>query len=134
MVNDDSEEQNAVVVVLEQPNAAEAALKTCQPAELTHVLTRSSDEPGRAFALRVLHRVRRLRQKGVRIREVTFAVAEGPNGSRTRGRMMASLLRDLSPGATFTLVGTCLSQVDMLGWMQALLPIARAGVNLDIVA
>jgi hypothetical protein len=132
--DDDSEEGDAVVVVLEQPNAAETALKARQTAELTHVLSRSSDEPGNVFALRVLQRVRQIQRKGIRIRELTFAVAEGPNGSKMRGRFMASLVRGLHPGATFTLVGSCLSQVDRLGWMQTLLPIARAGVNLDIVA
>jgi len=133
-LDDDSEGSDAVVVVLEQPNAAGTALKSRQTAELTHVLSRSSDEPRRAFALRVLSRVRCLKRKGIRIRELTFAVADGPNDWKMRSRMMDSLVRGLHPGATFTLVGSGLSQVDRFDWIQRLLPIARAGVNLDIVA
>lgn len=132
--NVDGEERDAILVVIEQPNAAGTALKTRQSAELTHVMSRFADEPRHAFARRVLHRVRRLRQKGMRIRELTVAVAEGPSGSRTQGRLLTSLVRALSPGATFTLVASCVNQVDVLGWMQTLMPLAQAGVSLDIVA
>ena len=130
----ETEARDAVLVVLDGPGAAGAALRSLHAAELTHVLSRSADEPDRAFARRVLQRARILRTKGLRIRDLKVAVASGPDGSRSRGRLLASLVRALHPGATVTLVTATVSQVDMMSWVQALMPIARAGVSLDIVA
>lgn len=126
----------AAIVIIERPLGADVALRTLPgDTEQTHVLAKFRDEGGSAFSRRVLRRVRQVRHAGLKIRGLSYAVSHGPGNDRPghQGRLLSSLIRSLEPGATFTLIASSISVADAMGWTEALLTAARAGVSLDVV-
>jgi len=130
------DDRDAAIAIIERPGAAAAALRVLpSDSEQTHVLAKCEDERGVAFARRVLRRVRQVRPSGLKVRRLSYSVAsqQDASNSRQRGRLLATLVRTLEPGATFTLIACGISAAEALGWTNALLTVAHVGVSLEVV-
>ena len=109
------EAHEAAIAIIERPLEAAAALRALSAdSEQTHVLAKCGDERGAAFARRVLRRVRQVRHSGLKIRKLSYSVSSERDltNVRHRGRLLASLVRSLEPGATFTLIACGLSAAE----------------------
>lgn len=130
------EVHEAAIAIIERPLLAAAALRALPAdSEQTHVLAKCGDERGSAFARRVLRRVRQVRHSGLKIRKLSYSVSSERDvaNARHRGRLLATLVRSLEPGATFTLIACGLSAAEALGWTNSLLTLAHVGVSLEVV-
>lgn len=126
----------AAIAIIERPIEAARALRALPAdSEQTHVLAKCGDEGRVAFSRRVLRRVRQVRHSGLKISRLSYSVSgEGDvKSSRQRGRLLATLVRMLEPGATFTLIAFGLTAAEALGWTNALLTVAHVGVSLEVV-
>lgn len=126
----------AELVIIETPSAATAALGVRRPSgEVNHVLTNCGDEGAQAFARRVLRRVRTVRRSGKHISGLSYAVETKRQHAQpnTRQRLISTLIGVLEPGATFTLIAFQASPADLMDWMDALRPLAKVGVSLNVV-
>lgn len=135
-VHDLQEAREAAIAIIERPVEAAAALRSLPAdSEQTHVLAKCGDEGATAFSRRVLRRVRQVRHSGLKIRRLSYSVSAKPDvaGSRHLGRLLASLVRTLEPGATFTLIACSLTAAEALGWTNTLLAVAHVGVSLEVV-
>lgn len=135
-VQDSPDAHDAAIAIIERPVEAAAALRALPAdSEQTHVLAKCGDERGSAFARRVLRRVRQVRHSGLKIRKLSYSVSSERDvvSSRRRERLLATLVRSLEPGATFTLIACSLSAAEALGWTNALLTVAHVGVSLEVV-
>lgn len=130
------EAREAAIAIIERPVEAAAALRALTgESEQTHVLAKCGDEGTTAFERRVLRRVRQVRHSGLKISRLSYSVSGASDvaSSRRRGRLLATLVRTLEPGATFTLIACSLSAADALVWTDALLTVAHAGVSLEVL-
>lgn len=135
-VHELQEAREAAFAIIERPVEAARALRTLPgDSEQTHVLARCGDEGLPVFARRVLRRVRQVRHSGLKIRRLSYSVSGAPDvaSSRHRGRLLATLVRTLEPGSTFTLIACSLSAAEAMGWTSALLTVAHVGVSLEVV-
>jgi hypothetical protein len=82
-----------------------------------------------------LRRVRQVRHSGLKIRRLSYSLSGGADVKSTRqlSRLLATLVRTLEPGATFTLIAFGLTAAEALGWTNALLMVAHVGVSLEVV-
>jgi|EndMetStandDraft_4_1072995.scaffolds.fasta_scaffold285294_1 hypothetical protein len=135
-VHELQEAHEAAIAIIERPVEAVAALRSLPAdSEQTHVLAKCGDEGRTAFARRVLRRVRQVRHSGLKIRRLSYSLSGGADVKSTRqlSRLLATLVRTLEPGATFTLIAFGLTAAEALGWTNALLMVAHVGVSLEVV-
>lgn len=130
-----TEPREAGLVILETPASAQAALQCVPAGECKHVLARCADETMSKFARRVIHRVRKARKGGFRIRNLSCVVdhRSDPLACAPFVRLTRALARALDSDATFTLVAARDSLADGLTLLETLRLDAKHGVQLNLL-
>jgi hypothetical protein len=120
------------VLVLESPEAFAAALLARPPlAEQNHLIARDRGESLRRFAVRALHRLRRMLAVSDEISSVSYLFTGDPAQAKVRARLLRALSSVLGRRGALRLIGPRDATGKLLDYMDALGPQLPAGTRLE---
>lgn len=120
------------VLLLESPEAFAAALLARPPlAERNHLIARDRGESVRKFALRVLHRLRRMLAKADQISSISYLFTGDPAASSVRGRLLRAISAILGRRGALRLIGPQDATRELRDYMDDLRPRLAAGTRLE---
>jgi hypothetical protein len=119
------------VLLLESPEAfTEALLARLPGAEQNHLIARDKSETLRRFALRAIHRLRRLLASPDQISGISYLFGGDAADDRVRCRLLRALLSVQRRGA-LEVIGPRGSREDILGYLGTFGPSLPAGARLE---
>ena len=120
------------VLLLESPEAFAAALLARPPlAERNHLIARDRGESVRRFALRVLHRLRRMVATRDQISSISYLFTGDPAAASARGRLLRAISAILGRRGALRLIGPHDATGELRNYMNALGPRLPAGTRLE---
>lgn len=120
------------VLLLESPEAFAAALLARPPlAEQNHLIARDRGESLRRFAVRVLHRLRRMLSGPDQIASISYLFTGDTGDSRVRARLLRAISAVLGRRGALRLIGPQDATGKLFDYMDALSPRLPAGTRLE---
>jgi hypothetical protein len=120
------------VLLLESPEAFAAALLARPPlAEQNHLIARDRGESVRRFALRVLHRLRRMLATTDQISSVSYLFTGNAGAASVRGRLLRAVSAMLGRRGALRLIGPRDATGELKNHMDALGLRLPAGTRLE---
>jgi hypothetical protein len=120
------------VLLLESPEAFAAALLARPPlAEQNYLIARDRGESVRRFAVRALHRVRRLLAGHEQISSVSYLFTGDAAEAKVRARLLRAIWAVLGRRGALQLIGPQDATGKLFDYMDALSPRLPAGTRLE---
>lgn len=120
------------VLLLESPEAFAAALLARPPhAEENHLIARNRGESVRRFAMRVLHRVRRLLRVPGHVLSISYLFSGDHAESKVRGRLLRALSASQARRGALRLIGPRQATGRLFDYMDSMSPRLPAGTRLE---
>jgi hypothetical protein len=120
------------ILLLESPEAFAAALLARPPlAEQNHLIARDRGESVRRFAVRVLHRLRRMRARADQISSISYLFAGDSAAAGVRARLLRAISVMLGRRGALRLIGPRDATGDLRDYMDALGPRFPVGTRLE---
>jgi hypothetical protein len=120
------------VLLLESPEAFAAALLARPPlAEQNHLIARDRGESVRRFAVRVLHRLRRMLATAHQISSISYLFSGDPAAAGVRGRLLRAISPVLGRRGALRLIGPRDAADELRHYQDMLGPRLPAGTELE---